>query len=78
MVITRRSRGPNRGQQANPEREAAADLGHPAISAAIRPVAQLTIGPNGLALRERGIAAPVPFGFSPDLAVRAYSAICNT
>jgi AcrR family transcriptional regulator len=40
-------------------------------------VAQVPIGPNGLAVRERTIAAFAGFGFSPRLAARAYTTLAH-
>jgi AcrR family transcriptional regulator len=40
-------------------------------------VAQVPIGPNGLALRERTIGALVGFGFSPRLAARTYTTVAQ-
>jgi AcrR family transcriptional regulator len=40
-------------------------------------VAQVPIGPNGLAARERMVAALVASGFSPRLAARAYTTIAH-
>ena len=39
--------------------------------------AQVPIGPNGLAIRERTIGTLVEFGFSPRLAARAYTTIAQ-
>ena len=40
-------------------------------------VAQIPIGPNGLAVRERTIGMLVQFGFSPRLAARGYTTIAQ-
>ena len=40
-------------------------------------VAQVPIGPNGLAARERMVAALVGYGFAPRLAARAYTTIAH-
>ena len=40
-------------------------------------VAQIPVGPNAMALRERSMAAFIQFGFSPRLAARAYTTIAQ-
>jgi hypothetical protein len=40
-------------------------------------VTQVPIGPHGMAVRERIIATLLKFGFSPQLAARAYTALAH-
>lgn len=48
---------------------------HPNVLPAL--VSHVPLGPNGLALRERTIGTLVGFGFSPELAARAYTTIAQ-